>query len=189
MAHLDIGCALWDAVATHSPNMRSTTVLATATARCLIRIDRYADECRFLGQVGESLKTGDVCAPTLGDAPRRPKSASPGNSPPITLAVHNVLRYHHRGVAVVLRQRHRTSVATTTTETPRPTHTTRRPSKAAHPGRCRRDRRSAGSARQPSRKLKGDRADTYSIRINDQWRICFRWTTAGPEDVEIVDYH
>ena len=38
-------------------------------------------------------------------------------------------------------------------------------------------------------KLKGDRAGSYSIRINDQWRICFRWTTAGPEDVEIVDYH
>ncbi len=38
-------------------------------------------------------------------------------------------------------------------------------------------------------KLKGDRAGAYSIRINDQWRICFRWTAAGPEDVEIVDYH
>ena len=38
-------------------------------------------------------------------------------------------------------------------------------------------------------KLKGDRANSYSIRINDQWRICFRWTTAGPQDVEIVDYH
>ena len=38
-------------------------------------------------------------------------------------------------------------------------------------------------------KPKGDRATTYSIRINDQWRTCFRWTTAGPEDVEIVDYH
>ena len=38
-------------------------------------------------------------------------------------------------------------------------------------------------------KLKGDRANGYSTRINDQWRICFRWTTAGPEDVEIVDYH
>ena len=38
-------------------------------------------------------------------------------------------------------------------------------------------------------KLKGDRANSYSIRINDQWRICFRWTTARPEDVEIVDYH
>ena len=37
-------------------------------------------------------------------------------------------------------------------------------------------------------KLRGDRADTYSIRINRQWRICFRWTPAGPEDVEIVDY-
>ncbi len=37
--------------------------------------------------------------------------------------------------------------------------------------------------------LKGDRASQYSIRINDQWRLCFRWTEAGPEDVEIVDYH
>ncbi|MGH3886568.1 MAG: type II toxin-antitoxin system RelE/ParE family toxin [Pseudonocardiaceae bacterium] len=38
-------------------------------------------------------------------------------------------------------------------------------------------------------KLRGDRADTYSICINRQWRICFRWTAAGPEDVGIVDYH
>ena len=38
-------------------------------------------------------------------------------------------------------------------------------------------------------KLKGDRAGSYSIRINQQWRICFRWTAAGPEDIEIVDYH
>lgn len=38
-------------------------------------------------------------------------------------------------------------------------------------------------------KLKGDRAGQYSIRINEQWRICFRWTTAGPEEVEITDYH
>jgi len=38
-------------------------------------------------------------------------------------------------------------------------------------------------------KLRGDRANTYSIRVNDQWRICFRWTPAGPEDIEIVDYH
>ena len=37
--------------------------------------------------------------------------------------------------------------------------------------------------------LKADRKGQHSIRINDQWRICFRWTTAGPEDVEIVDYH
>lgn len=37
--------------------------------------------------------------------------------------------------------------------------------------------------------LKGDRKGQHSIRINDQWRICFRWTTAGPEDVEITDYH
>jgi proteic killer suppression protein len=37
--------------------------------------------------------------------------------------------------------------------------------------------------------LKGDRLGQYSIRINDQWRICFRWTDGGPADVEIVDYH
>ena len=38
-------------------------------------------------------------------------------------------------------------------------------------------------------KLKGDRAGQMSIRINDKWRVCFKWTAAGPEDVEIVDYH
>ena len=37
--------------------------------------------------------------------------------------------------------------------------------------------------------LKGDRQGQHSIRVNDQWRICFRWTVAGPEAVEIVDYH
>jgi proteic killer suppression protein len=37
--------------------------------------------------------------------------------------------------------------------------------------------------------LKGDRMGQHSIRVNDQWRICFRWTNAGPEGVEIVDYH
>lgn len=37
--------------------------------------------------------------------------------------------------------------------------------------------------------LAGDRKGQHSIRINDQWRICFKWTDAGPEDVEIVDYH
>ncbi len=37
--------------------------------------------------------------------------------------------------------------------------------------------------------LKGDRIGQYSIRINDQFRVCFVWTAAGPEEVEIVDYH
>jgi len=37
--------------------------------------------------------------------------------------------------------------------------------------------------------LKGERRGQYSIRINEQWRLCFRWTEAGPGDVEIVDYH
>lgn len=38
-------------------------------------------------------------------------------------------------------------------------------------------------------KLSGDREGQHSIRVNDQWRICFRWTKAGPEDVAITDYH
>ena len=38
-------------------------------------------------------------------------------------------------------------------------------------------------------KLSGDRQRQYSIRINSQWRICFVWTEAGPEHVEITDYH
>jgi toxin HigB-1 len=37
--------------------------------------------------------------------------------------------------------------------------------------------------------LKGKRAGQYSIRINDQFRICFKWGEKGPSDVEIVDYH
>jgi toxin HigB-1 len=36
---------------------------------------------------------------------------------------------------------------------------------------------------------KGDRSGQWSIRINDQWRICFVWDEGGPSDVEIVDYH
>lgn len=38
-------------------------------------------------------------------------------------------------------------------------------------------------------KLMGDRAGQHSIRVNDQWRICFRWDTGNAYDVEIVDYH
>ena len=37
--------------------------------------------------------------------------------------------------------------------------------------------------------LSGDRAGQYSIRINDQWRICFRWESGDAHDVEIIDYH
>jgi proteic killer suppression protein len=37
--------------------------------------------------------------------------------------------------------------------------------------------------------LTGDHSGSWSIRINDQWRICFVWTTAGAEQVEITDYH
>ena len=38
-------------------------------------------------------------------------------------------------------------------------------------------------------KLHGDRAGQHSIRVNDRWRICFRWTGSDADDVEIVDYH
>ena len=38
-------------------------------------------------------------------------------------------------------------------------------------------------------RLEGDREDQHAIAINDQWRICFRWSEDGPYDVEIVDYH
>jgi len=38
-------------------------------------------------------------------------------------------------------------------------------------------------------KLRGDRAGQHSIRVNDQWRICFRWKDGNAYDVEIVDYH
>jgi proteic killer suppression protein len=37
--------------------------------------------------------------------------------------------------------------------------------------------------------LRGGRAGQYSVRVNEQFRLCFRWTATGPEDVEIVDYH
>ena len=45
--------------------------------------------------------------------------------------------------------------------------------------------------RRPNRleQLKGDRAGQWSIRVNDQFRLCFRWTRSDAEDVEIVDYH
>lgn len=38
-------------------------------------------------------------------------------------------------------------------------------------------------------KLRGDRAGQHSIRVNDQFRICFRWTAGGAQDVELVNYH
>ena len=47
----------------------------------------------------------------------------------------------------------------------------------------------AGLPRNRLESLAGDRAGQYSVRINRQWRICFRWGDDGPFDVEIVDYH
>ena len=45
------------------------------------------------------------------------------------------------------------------------------------------------SARNRLEALLGDRKGQHSIRINERYRICFRWTSEGPSDVEIVDYH
>ena len=49
--------------------------------------------------------------------------------------------------------------------------------------------RSQGSPGNRLEALKADRQGQHSIRINDQWRICFVWDDGGPRDVEIVDYH
>ncbi len=38
-------------------------------------------------------------------------------------------------------------------------------------------------------KLKGDRKEQYSIRVNDQWRICFSWVRGNADDVQLIDYH
>lgn len=38
-------------------------------------------------------------------------------------------------------------------------------------------------------KLSGDRKDSWSIRINDQWRVCFKWNNGNAFEIEIVDYH
>jgi proteic killer suppression protein len=38
-------------------------------------------------------------------------------------------------------------------------------------------------------KLAGDRAGQHSVRVNDQWRLCFTWSTGGASNVELVDYH
>jgi proteic killer suppression protein len=46
-----------------------------------------------------------------------------------------------------------------------------------------------GATRQPARDFEADRAGQHSIRINDQFRICFVWTPEGPVAVEITDYH
>lgn len=40
-----------------------------------------------------------------------------------------------------------------------------------------------------AKKLGGDRAGQWSLRVNDQWRVCYRWTELGPEEVELTDYH
>ena len=37
--------------------------------------------------------------------------------------------------------------------------------------------------------LRGDRKGQYSIRVNDQWRVCFHWTDRGAAEIEVVDYH
>lgn len=63
----------------------------------------------------------------------------------------------------------------------------RRKLEAVHAAMCLDDLRSPPGNRLET--LSGDRAGQHSIRINDQWRICFTWADGGAENVEIVDYH
>jgi proteic killer suppression protein len=68
-------------------------------------------------------------------------------------------------------------------------HRQGRDAKAGHAG-CRGG--VAGPPLSPGNRLEalsGDRAGQHGIRVNDQWRVCLRWAEAGPEDVEITDYH
>jgi toxin HigB-1 len=66
-------------------------------------------------------------------------------------------------------------------------HSVRRTPEVAAIGDREQAKRSSGAARLEA--LKRDRAGQHSIRVNDQFRVCFRWTEAGADDVEIVDYH
>jgi plasmid maintenance system killer protein len=65
----------------------------------------------------------------------------------------------------------------------------RRPAEAGTARLGRGTLRSSGAAANRLEALKGDRRGQYSIRINDQYRVCFVWTEHGPDHVEIVDYH
>jgi plasmid maintenance system killer protein len=68
-------------------------------------------------------------------------------------------------------------------------HTVRRRTQAADARQRCRSGRSAIAPGNRLEKLAGDRKGQFSVRINDQWRICFRWAEGGAWDVEIVDYH
>ena len=93
------------------------------------------------------------------------------------------------GAEILQGQRHRGDLAATAVAEAGHDNSARRLAQARDAGRG----GDPGDLRVPPgnrlEKLAGDRVGQYSIRINRQWRICFRWSEAGPEDVEIVDYH
>jgi plasmid maintenance system killer protein len=93
------------------------------------------------------------------------------------------------GAEILQGQGHRGDLAAAAIAEAGHDNTTRRLAQARDAGRGRSSRRPSGPPGNRFEKLAGDRAGQYSIRINRQWRICFRWSEAGPEDVEIVDYH
>ena len=93
------------------------------------------------------------------------------------------------GAEIVQGQRHRGDLAAAAIAEAGHDNTARRLAQARDPGRGRDPGRSTRASGNRLEKLAGNRAGQYSIRINRQWRICFRWSEAGPEDVEIVDYH
>jgi len=64
-----------------------------------------------------------------------------------------------------------------------------RTEEASPPQRGIRTEQPSGATRQPSGEADRRRSDQYSIRVNDQFRICFVWTDGGADDVEITDYH
>ena len=121
--------------------------------------------------------------------PRRPRVGSHGGLPIVTVDVNHAVRYYSARVVVTFK-----------------CTDTRALSKGERVGRfsniatvARRKLRQLEIAERlddlrvpPGNRLealKGKRAGQYSIRVNDQFRVCFRWTESGAEDVEIVDYH
>ena len=147
--------------------------------------------CDALGQrhVGENVGRSVSASGPAASARRPPRAPVVVADATITLCVNNVLRY----ATVVLR-----SFADKDTERvwrrERSRHLDQNTQRAALRKLLILDAAdSLDDARVPPgnrlEKLRGDRAGQYSVRVNQQWRICFRWTPAGPENLEIVDYH
>lgn len=107
----------------------------------------------------------------------------------VTLVVNNVFRYHRRGDPLLPGQGHRGDLAA-----PHVKKLSREFSRLTYNKLVLIDAaESINDLRVPPgnrlEKLSGTRAGQYSVRENDQWPLCFTWSTAGAGDVELVDYH